>query len=47
VRRFPGLAKIGPQLVVPTCEAFVTNDTDLTPDGATAVAKMMADFFAP
>ena len=47
VRRFPGLARVGPQIFAPGCDAFVTNDTDLNPQGAAAVAKMVAAAFGP
>lgn len=47
VARFPGLAKVGPQIYAPNCDAFVANDTDLVPVGAAAVAKMVASYFAP
>jgi len=46
VARFPGLAVVGPQIYAPNCDAFVTNDTDLTPAGAAAVAKEVAAYFS-
>jgi hypothetical protein len=46
-RKFPGLVKVGPKIYAPNCDAFVTNDTDLVPAGAAAVARMVASFFAP
>lgn len=47
VARFPDLARVGPQIYAPSCDAFVANDTDLTPAGAAAVARMVATYFAP
>src|SRR2546423_1617444 len=39
VGQFIGLARVGPKIYAPACDAFVANDTDLVPAGAAAVAR--------